>query len=149
MSILIPLNKKRGETLTRSGDFDLFNVLDDFFSDNLLPVRNLQRDTFKIDIKEEETKFLIEAELPGVKKEEIDLNINDDTLSIGVNKTEEVENDSFTFIHRERRITSMSRRVRLRGANLDQITASLNDGILIITIPKFLKQDTTKKIEIK
>jgi len=88
----------------------------------------------------------VEAELPGVTKEEIDLNADDESLCITVNRAEEVKRN---FIHRERRFISMSRRVRLAGANLDDIKAKLEDGVLTVTIPKMEKADASRKIDIE
>jgi len=51
------------------------------------------RDTFKIDIEETDKEYQIEAELPGVKKEELDLGIEGDNISITVNRSEEVNKD--------------------------------------------------------
>jgi len=53
----------------------------------------LLRDTFKLDIAEKDNEYLVEAEMPGISKDEIDLNIDGDTLSISVNRTEETSND--------------------------------------------------------
>ena len=148
MSGFIPFNRKNNN-LARAGTGyeDFYNMLDDFFSDGVMPGRNLLRDTFKIDIVEKETEYLVEAELPGTKKEEIDLSIEEENLSINVNRSEET-NKGRNYIHRERRAASMSRRVRLAGAKLDQITAKLEDGVLIITIPKDIKTPSSRKIDI-
>ena len=149
MAGLIPFNSRKNTELARAGTgFDLYNMLDDFFSDSLMSSRNLLRDTFKIDIEEKETEYRVEAELPGIKKEEIDLNIDNETLSISVNRTEETNKDGKNFIHRERRATSMSRSIRLANAKLDAITAKLDEGILAITIPKDEKATTSRKIDI-
>jgi len=43
-------------------------MLDDFFNDGFMPSRNLLKDTFKIDIQEKDKEYLVEAELPGIKK---------------------------------------------------------------------------------
>ena len=147
---LVPLNRKN-TTLTRTGFDDFYNMLDDFFNDGLMssPNRNLLRDSFKIDIQEKETEYLIEAELPGVKKEEIDLNIDDDNLCISVNRMEEANKEGKNYIHRERRASSMSRRVRLAGAKLDEIKAKLDEGVLIVTIPKDIKVNASRKIDIE
>ena len=90
MTGLVPFNR-RNTSLARAGtDFENFyNMLDDFFTDGLAPNRNLLRDTFKIDIRENETDYIIEAEMPGVKKEEIDLSVEDENLCISVQRTEE------------------------------------------------------------
>jgi len=151
MAGLVPFNRKN-TNLARTGGTgfeDFYNMLDDFFSDGLIPSRNLLKDTFKLDIVEKDEEYLVEAEMPGVKKEEIDLNIDDENLCISVNRIEESNNDGKNFIHRERRSSSMSRRVRLAGAKLDAITAKLDGGVLIVTIPKDIKANTSRKIDIE
>ena len=150
MAGLVPFNR-RNSSLARSGtDFeDFYNMLDDFFSDSWTsPGRSLLRDTFKIDIQETDSEYRIEAELPGIKKEEIDLGIEEDNLCISVNRNEEVNKDGTNYIHRERRSSSMSRRVRLVNAKLDETKAKLEEGILTVTIPKNEKANSSLKIDI-
>lgn len=124
-------------------------MLDDFFSDSLLAGRSLLRDTFKINIEETENEFRIEAELPGIRKEEIDLGIEEDNRCISVNRSEEVNNEGRNYIHRERRAGSMSRRIRLANPKLDEIKAKLEEKILTITIPKDKVTSTSRKIDIE
>ena len=150
MSGLIPFNRENSRLARAGTGFDdFYNMLDDFFSDGIMPGRNLLKDTFKIDIVEKENEYLIEAELPGVRKEEIDLNVDDENLTISVTHTEETNKDGKNYIHRERRATSMNRRIRLAGAKLEQITAKLQDGVLLITIPKDIKSFSSRKIDIE
>jgi HSP20 family protein len=150
MAGLIPFNRRNAELArTGTGFEDFYNMLDDFFSDNWLSGRNLSKDTFKIDISEADDGYHIEAELPGVKKEEISLGIEDENLLISVNRAEETNDEGKNFIHRERRTSSMSRRIRLAGADPDSITAKLEDGVLNITIPKSEPVNTTRTIEIE
>ena len=153
MSGLIPFNR-RNNNLARTGTGigfeNFYNMLDDFFSHGLMPPgRSLLRDTFKIDIEDKDDEYIIEAEVPGITKDEIDLSINDDNLCISVNRSEETNNDGKTYIHRERRVTSMSRRVRLAEAKLDEIKAKLEDGVLTVTIPKDIRGNISRKIDIE
>ena len=153
MAGLIPFNRNKNTNLARTGAGfeDFYNMLDDFFNDSLLssPSRNLTRDTFKLDIEEKDNEYLIEAEMPGIKKEEIDLSIEDENLCILVNRNEEVKDEGKNYIHRERRSSSMCRRVRLAGANLSEIKAKLEEGILTVTVPKVSKVDSVRKIDIE
>lgn len=151
MAGLIPFNRKNTSLArTGAGFEDFYNMLDDFFSDGWMPSgRSLLRDTFKIDVKETENEYLVEAELPGVKKEEISLSVEDDNLSILVNRQENVEQDSKNYIHRERRVSSMSRRVRLANTRLDEIKAKLEDGVLTVTVPKQTAAVNSRKIDIE
>ena len=149
MAGLVPFNR-RNTNLARAGAgfYDFYNMLDDFFGESQLPSRNLLRDTFKIDIVEKDEGYLLEAELPGVKKEEIDLDIEDENLSISVTRAEEANGKTKNYIHRERRVAAMCRRVRLSGADLDAIKAKLEDGVLSIFIPKNVKAQSARKINI-
>ena len=152
MAGLVPFNWRNNNLArtTNTGFEDFYNMLDDFFSDGLMPTgRNLLRDTFKIDIQEKDNEYLVEAELPGITKDEIDLNIDNDNLCIAVNRSEETNKDGKNFIHRERRATSMSRSIRLANAKLDEISAKLDNGILNITIPKAEKAVSSRKIDIE
>ncbi|MDR2196848.1 MAG: Hsp20/alpha crystallin family protein [Coriobacteriales bacterium] len=152
MAGLVPFNLRNGNLAragTGTGFEDFYNMLDDFFSDNLLSGRNLLRDTFKIDIEETDSEYRIEAELPGVKKEEIDLGIEDDNLSIIVNRAETSSEEGKNYIHRERRSSSMGRRVRLANAKLGDVKAKLEEGVLTITIPKDEKLASARKIDIE
>lgn len=150
MAGLIPFNRKNSNlTPTNAGTNDFYNMLDDFFNDSWMPGRSLMRDTFKIDIEEKDKEYLVEAELPGVKKEEIELNIDNDNLCITVARSEEVNKDGKNYIHRERREGCMSRRIHLAGAKMEDIKARLTDGVLSITIPRDLRPDEKRKIEIE
>ena len=157
MTRLIPFNRRNTNLTNAAGFNGFYNMLDDFFNDNLMPSpnRNLLNDTFKLDIEERDNEYIIEAEVPGIKKEEIDLSIEDDNLCISLNRVEETNNDESNekggknYIHRERRTSSMSRRVRMANAKLDGITAKLDNGILSITIPKDIKESGSRKIDIE
>ena len=146
---MIPFNR-RGSYLARPevGFDDFYNMLDDFFTDSLRTGRSLQRDTFKIDIEDLGNEYRIDAEMPGVNKDEIDLNVEGEDLCIVLSRTETANTEEKNYIHRERRVTSMSRRVRLADANLGAIKAKLDEGILSITIPKIEKVSDSFKIAI-
>jgi HSP20 family protein len=132
MAGLVPFNRKdRG--LTRTGFGDFYGMLDDFFSDDfMMPRRSLARDTFKLDVQDKEKEYLIEAELPGVKREE------------------KVDEEKKNYIHKERRYCSMNRSVYLADADTENIKAKLDNGVLEITVPKVEKSVSQKnKIEIE
>lgn len=145
MTRLIPFNRRNNE-LTRGS---LFNMMDDFFNDEWPFARNLMNDSFKVDVKESEGAYTIEAELPGVKKEEIRLALNDDRLTICVERNEDVNEETDNYIHRERRCSSMQRAIYLADANVEGVEAKLDEGILQIVVPKQEKKSSVKEIEIK
>ena len=148
MAGLVPFNH-RSNKMINSGFNNFYNMLDDFFGDNWMDSRSLLRDNFKVDVKEEENQYIIEAELPGIKKEEIFLDVDQENLCISVNREEEKKEESKNYIHRERRTSSMARRIRLVDSDLDNIKAKLNDGMLVISIPKKEEVKTSRRIEIE
>jgi HSP20 family protein len=110
----------------------------------------LARDTFKLDVQDKEKEYLIEAELPGVKKEEITLEMHDGQLMIGIQREEKVDEEKKNYIHKERRYCSMNRSVYLADADTENIKAKLDNGVLEITVPKVEKSVSQKnKIEIE
>lgn len=148
MAGLVPFNRK-DRSLVHTGFGDFYNMLDDFFSDSWMQGRTLLRDTFKIDVRESDKEYAIEAELPGIKKEEIALNVVGGDLCISVNREEATSESKENYIHRERRVTSMSRRVRLANSRPDQAKAKLEEGILSVTVPKLEAACDSCRIEIE
>jgi HSP20 family protein len=149
MAGLIPFNRKYSAVLP-AGFEDFYNVLDDFFSDGSGLRRNLAKDTFKLDVEETPEEFKIQAELPGVKKEEVDLALNDGKLTISVKKEENAEEEKKNYIHKERRSTSMVRSIYLGDATrAEGIKAKLEDGILTIKVAKERKEDKVVSIAIE
>ena len=120
-----------------------------FFSDWTMNDWNIGSDVFKIDVKETDKQYTVDAELPGVRKEEINLNTDDRMLSISVNREENVNEEKENYIHRERRASSMSRSIRLADANLGDIKAKLDGGVLTVMIPKQDKSAAGRRIEIE
>jgi HSP20 family protein len=148
MAGLVPFNRRRPDVL--STGFDSFqNMLDDFFTEGWPFGRSLIADTFKIDVQDNKTEYLIEAELPGVNKEDVRISLNEGRLNISVNKDETVEEKDKNYIHRERRFTSMSRNVVLGDADAAGIKAKLDNGVLSVTVPKKVKPDSSVVIDIE
>lgn len=147
MSALIPFNRKNSNALGTGFD-EFTNMLDDFFADGWPFRRSLLADTFKIDVQEKDKEYIVEAELPGVKKDDVSLDYDEGKLSISVKKSEESEEKKKNYIHRERRYSSAARSVYLENANPDGISAKLENGILCITVPKQERPDNSKHISI-
>jgi len=126
-----------------------YDMFDNFFGDRWMQSRNISRDVFKIDVKDTEKSYIVEAELPGISKDQVDLSVDDKMLSITVISREEKDEENENYIHRERRTSSMSRKVRLQSANMNDVTAKLDNGILTVTVPKYDETAKASKIEIQ
>jgi HSP20 family protein len=104
-----------------------------------------------IDVYEDADAVVVKAELPGIVKQDVEVNISDDLLTIsGEKKTEEkVERKDYHRI--ERSYGSFSRSVRLPGGIVsDRAKAAFKDGVLEIRIPKTEEAKQKKrKIEIE
>lgn len=146
---LTPFNRNSMQKKYNNDIVDLNDMIDDFFSDSFFPIRSLRNDTFKIDIKDNEKEYLIEAELPGIKKEEIKLDYNEGRLTIAVLRQEQINEEKENYIHRERKMASMQRCMYLKDIKAGTIEAKLEEGVLKITAQKEEKVDNRYKIEIQ
>lgn len=142
MTGLIPFNRKHALNT------DFYDVLDDFFNVGWPTRRNLMNDTFKMDVEETEKDYCITAELPGVAKEEIGLDLAEGRLTISVKREENTDEEKHHYIHKERRITSMTRSIYLADGDTEDIKAKLDNGVLCVTVPKQEKAKRTRSIEI-
>lgn len=104
----------------------------------------------RVDIYEREGNLVVKAELPGVKKEDIDLQIADGDLVLRAERREEQEVKEENWYRMERSYGSLYRRLPMpEGVQPDQIQAKLTDGVLEVTIPKPQeKQTQVQKIAI-
>jgi HSP20 family protein len=148
MSAMVPFNRY-GRTIDAPVNF--YNMLDDFFNTDLPVRRTLAADTFKIDVLDDEDAYLVEAEVPGVAKEEVNIEFDNDRLTIAIEHSEEKDDTmpDKKYVHRERRVCSMSRSVYLRDVDSESITAKLNDGVLTVTVPKHVEQESSHKVTIE
>ena len=90
-----------------------------------------------IDIYEKEDKYIVKAELPGMKEEDIDVSVVGDTLTIkGERKTEEEVKDE-DYYRCERAYGSFMRSISLPSeVEADKIEAKYEDGVLEVSLPK-------------
>lgn len=114
--------------------FDLFDNFEKKFFGNTaatLPA-------FRTDIRDQGDKFLLEAELPGFNKEDISLELKEGILTIKAEHKEQDEekNAKGEYIRRERRYGSFARTFDVSGINESAITATYNNGILELVLPK-------------
>jgi len=127
----------------------LSNVLDDFFRDVWMPSRGVSRSTFRVDLRADENGYTVDADLPGVRKEDVKIDMNEDQLSISVERSEETKEEKDNYIHRERRSFASKRVITLPEADTEGIEAKLADGVLTIRVPKAEKVEVIRSIEIK
>lgn len=107
---------------------------------------------FKTDIRENDDAYILEADIPGYKKEEIHAEVKDDCLTITAKHedTKEEKDDKGRYIRRERSYGSYSRSFDVSAIKTGEITAAYKDGVLTLVLPK-KKEETasTRNLEIQ
>lgn len=90
-----------------------------------------------VDVIEEPQQWKIEVELPGVKKDDISVDVQDHQLTIKAEMKEETKEEKPQYYRRERRYGSFERRLALpENVKEDAIASTYNNGLLVCTIPK-------------
>lgn len=134
-------------------DYDLFKEFEDAFNRNLHNnyEASLPKVPMNLNIAESKEGYHIEAELPGVKKEEIDISMKGDYLIIKGDKRSFNEENKENYHRVERSHGSFYRSVQMpKDVDHERIIASLNDGVLKIDVMKSSAPDRSeKKISIK
>ena len=111
----------------------------EFFEKNSYP---------KVDAIDYDDKITIEAEIPGLTKEEVSVDLEKEILTISGLKHSHSENTNTRYIRKELKRSSFKRSFKLGpNVNADKITADFTNGVLLITIPK-KEADKPKKVKI-
>ena len=128
-------------------DFD--NMFDTIFYSDWKRTLNPSSDwNPKIDIKETDKLFLLKADIPGLNKKDIKLNISGDQLSISGERKEQIDNNNDYYHYRERSVGKFHRSFNLpESINKDKIHARFKNGILSVELEK-LEEIAPKEKEI-
>ncbi len=92
----------------------------------------------RTDVIEKENAYQLEAELPGFNKEDIKIDLKDDTLTISAshNEDKDEKDKDGKYIRRERRSTSYQRSFHVEGLKPEDIIAQYRNGVLTVNLPK-------------
>jgi HSP20 family protein len=129
---------------TLSG-FDRY--MNSFFGNNALtPSDRIFNRLPAVDVRETEKSYILEAELPGYTEKEIEVHLDNSTLTIESKRDEEKKEEKHeTYMIRERRYSSFSRSFKLpENADSEGISASFKNGVLTLEIKK--RAETQKKV---
>ncbi len=145
-------NENKNNELVNRGEN--YGLLDPFFADFFdFPRVNYKANSIlKTDVKETEKDYELQIEMPGYKKENVTLDLKDGYLTVTAEHKQENEekDDKNNFIRRERSYGSCSRNYYVgKNINEEDISASLENGVLNIVIPKKQQVENKKRIEIK
>ena len=104
-----------------------------------------------VDIKDEGDHYLVEVDLPGLSKENVEVMVGEGVLGITAKREESKEESNEGYIRRERGFVSFHRRLNLPDdATEEKLEAKLDDGVLKIQVQKTKEgTDKKKKVEVK
>lgn len=125
---------------TQIGTWDPFSEMEDmarrFFGNDFFSSPDLA--AFKTDVTDEGDHYLLKADLPGFKKEDIHLNLDGDTLTINAERHSEHEqkDQRGKFVCCERSYGSFSRSFDMSSINVDAIETGFVNGVLELKLPK-------------
>ncbi len=115
--------------------YDPFRELEDmqkyFWGDSSLSA-------FKTDIRDNGKEFILEADLPGFRKEDIHVDVEDNTLTITAERHSDYEqkDKQGNFVKCERSYGSFTRSFDVTGIRQDDVKAKYDNGVLRLTLPK-------------
>ena len=141
---LIPFDRH----ICSAASFDPFRMLDEMDRRLLTSVPAVT--AFRTDVLDTGDAFKLECELPGFKKEDIKLDVENDCLTISAERKAETKDEKENYVKRERVYGSFTRCFDVSGINVDGIEASYTDGMLNVTLPKKAAEvPACRRLEIK
>lgn len=120
----------------------LFEVMTDAF------FKPMNMNSFKVDVQEGSDKYIVQADLPGFQKENIQVDFEKDILTIHATQNNEVEeqNENGTYIRKERSTGSFIRRFTLDNVDQENVKGAFKDGVLTVTLPKLEEEKLNRKV---
>jgi HSP20 family protein len=91
---------------------------------------------FRVDLKENENSYMVEADLPGVNKDSINVEYKNNYLAISTKREDNFEDKKDNYLRRERRYGEFKRCFYIDNVDEEKIEASFKDGVLKINLPK-------------
>ncbi|ASQ91281.1 heat-shock protein Hsp20 [Prosthecochloris sp. GSB1] len=130
---------------------DPLKLFENVFSETMTPLFSSMAPSFRVDVSEDEKSIFIDADMPGLKKEDVKISMDEDVLTICAERTHEEEEKKKDYHRIERSYGSMSRSFTVgENVDADNIDASYDNGVLHIVLPKKEPMEKVKKaIEVK
>jgi HSP20 family protein len=130
------------------------SMFDDLFDGMMRPMRSFEGalSNFSVDIKEKDNEYALTMNVPGFKKEDVNIDIKDNILKISSQTDIEKEDkdEDGKYVVRERRSSSFSRQFKPPdNVDKENIKAKMEDGVLTLTMPKTDKVEQKNTITIE
>lgn len=140
----IPSLRSRGQ-VENPRQTDFLRLMEPFFSSSLLANAPFEKMMPSVDVSETKDAILVNAELPGMAPEDVELHVENNYLVLRGEKKSENEERKENAVHRECSYGSFSRSIPLPAEiQADKVTAKFKNGVLKITLPKGEKAQTRR-----
>lgn len=120
-----------------------------YFLDDVFEDFNSNNNSMKCDVYEKDDAYNIEVDVPGFKKEDINIDVDNGYLTVKASKHFDETDKGKNYICRERRYGKFERSFYLGDLKTDDVEASFENGTLKIKVPKVEESKDKKRIEIK
>ncbi len=150
------------DKMMRRGPFghmhSLWDEMNDLFEQHvggrqfMQPLRGITGIAPSVDMYETDDEVVVKAEVPGMTKDDLEVTVTEDAVTISGESTADEEVEEENFVRRERRYGKFTRRLPLSGAvHVDEAKATFADGVLEVRIPKEAKpeEEEGRKIDIE
>ena len=126
----------RNYLVKRNNEGNGLDFFDDAFDSLFKPMFYEEKfNTMKTDIKEREDSYVMDVEIPGFDKKDVNISLKDGYLTITAEKKEEDNGKKENYVRRERS-TSLSRSYYVGDIDKEAVKAKYENGVLTIDIPK-------------
>ena len=150
------LIKKTPDNFIRTVNDEISSLLNRHF-DSYFPEaaywEQMDKLSMPVEIEDKGQEFIVKAEIPGISKENLDIDLDKNCICINAKKEEETnsENEEHSYKKSEFRYGEFSRTVYFpEEVDTEKTEAKLENGILIINVPKLIREkDSKKKLTIK
>ncbi len=138
MSDLTPFGRGRN---------DVFSFFDDM-QKNFMKSWEEKFPAFQTDIVDKGDHYLLEADMPGFEKEDIQIHVDENLLTITAKQNVNKEENKEQYLRRERRYGSYTRSFDVSNVKTDEIHADYKNGVLKLILPKIKDENTARRIDI-
>ena len=142
MASMVPYRSVFGVRPSASSLFDLFDDMTD------LANNSIASKAFPVDVEDKGDGYEVKAYLTGVAKDDIDVELNEGRLSISVKVEEKEEDKDKNFLQREFTAYTATRGVYLKDAASEGLSAKYADGVLTVSVPKYVEKKNVTKVAI-
>lgn len=139
---LMPFN--RNSTRAIFDEFD--RRMDNMFNSMVQPFKEGELSNMEVNIREKDNQYILEAALPGLKKEDINLEIIDNNLIISIKNDKKYEEKDDSYIRREISYVNYRRSFDISDVDVEEIKAKLKNGILKVKLPKLKDSNKNRRL---